>query len=380
MVESKGKKSYEPDEIIDGEVVSEFGGETYFNLPHVPDDQDVEQPTGFDTSRRDFVLRLAVGGAAALALGGSAALLVSRQNQGGKQTEVILPYGSNPGSDNVPSNVAELVQRVADLEHDLAARSAERDQAVSDLNIANTKNQELQAQLDAAIAQLNDAKSLNGLWQALDDVGLDSITQGALTVLGGALTTVVQIMATVQSGLTVGQNALQTFLKAIPNPAAGIKWLQSQVTALSNDLDWLSDQVEQAVQPVQPLAEQIAQFVLWVLERLPFGAGDRARAGLEAMQTVIGNLPDLISGINTSVLNPLASWFGDDKKKNLTGTLVDPLQTRVMTPTKDFAAKVSAFKTSYDQDFATPAQAALEQRAQIREQIKDAQARLSWLA
>lgn len=379
MTDPKRKRSYEPDEIIDGEVVSEFGGETYFNLPRVPDDQDMEQRSGFDTSRRDFVLRLAVGGAAALALGGSAALLVSRQNQG-KQTEVILPYGSNPGSDSVPSNMAELVQRVADLEHDLAARSAERDQAISDLNVANTKKQELQTQLDAALAQLNDAKSLDGLWQALDDVGLDSITQGALTVLGGALTAVVQIMATVQSGLTVGQSALQTFLKALPSPAAGIKWLQTQLSALSSDLDWLSDQVEQAVQPVQPLAEQISQFVLWVLERLPFGAGDRARAGLEAMQTVIGNLPDLINGTNTSVLNPLAGWFGDDKKRNLTGTLVDPLQTRVITPTKDFAAKVSAFKTSFDQDFATPAQAALDQRAQIRQQIKDAQANLGWLA
>jgi hypothetical protein len=370
MVNSKNN----PDDFVDGEVISEFEGETFLNLPPVPDqDSKLADPVTYDTGRRDFFLRMAVGGAAALAVGSSAALLVSQKR--GQTTEVIVPYGSGAEGGQVSGDLAELAQRIGDLEQQLAAIQFERDQAISDLNVSNTRISELQSQLDAALAQLQEAQGLNGLWQALDDVNLDSIVAGALTLVGSALNTMMEVLAIVQTGIVAGQTALTKFIQGIPGARQGIQWLQQRVTALSNDLEWLEGQVEQTVEPAEPFLTVIEEFILWVLDRLPFVSSDDARAGLEAMKTVIGSLPDTVAGINTSVLNPMAAWFGDDKSKSLTGTLVDPLQNQVLTPTKDLTAKVTSFKTTYQEEFASPATAALEQRTQIREQIKSAMAR-----
>src|SRR3990172_5335826 len=104
------KKSYESDDLIDGEVLSEFEGETMLNLPRVPDSgSSTADPVRFDSARRDFMLRMMVGGAAALALGGSAALLVS-QRRGGQTTEVIVPYGSGTEGGQVSGDLAELAR------------------------------------------------------------------------------------------------------------------------------------------------------------------------------------------------------------------------------------------------------------------------------
>src|SRR5687768_4491877 len=113
MVDNK-KKPIDPDDIIDGEVIGEYGSETFLNLPKVPDagDMAAAKVTASDNSRRDFVLRLLVGGASALALGGSGALWMNQKQQAANRTEVILPYGTNPSPDQ-PTNVAELMQRIA---------------------------------------------------------------------------------------------------------------------------------------------------------------------------------------------------------------------------------------------------------------------------
>jgi hypothetical protein len=373
------KKKIKPDDIIDGEVVSEFSDQTMMNLPQVPKRRAAEE-TAVDTGRRDFVTRIVLGGAAALALGGSAALLVNqRLRESGGTTEVILPYGGTSGGP-ATGDTADLVQRVADLEYNLAALTAERDQAISDLNVANTDLSELRSQLDVALAELAEAQEVNTLWQALDDIGLDSLVGTAFNALAVILTPMLEALSIVQTGIVLGQSAIQRLLQALPGPSDGIRWLAQRVAALSNDLEWLSQQVQQAVQPVEPFANLIAQFVLWVLDRLPFGAGDQARAGLEAMQTVINSLPDTVEGINTQVLNPLADWFGQDKSRNLVGTYVTPVQDRVIVPSTNLAEKVDEFKTAYQEQLVAPVQAALSERASIRSQIEAKLARTFWRA
>lgn len=373
------KKKIKPDDIIDGEVVSEFSDQTMMNLPQVPKRRAPEE-TAVDTGRRDFVTRIVLGGAAALALGGSAALLVNqRLRESGGTTEVILPYGGTSGGP-ATGDTADLVQRVADLEYNLAALTAERDQAISDLNVANTDLSELRSQLDVALAELAEAQEVNTLWQALDDIGLDSLVGTAFNALAVILTPMLEALSIVQTGIVLGQSAIQRLLQGLPGPSDGIRWLAQRVAALSNDLEWLSQQVQQAVQPVEPFANLIAQFVLWVLDRLPFGAGDQARAGLEAMQTVINSLPDTVEGINTQVLNPLADWFGQDKSRNLVGTYVTPVQDRVIVPSTNLADKVDEFKTAYQEQLVAPVQAALSERASIRSQIEAKLAQTFWRA
>lgn len=351
-------------EIIDGEIVAEFRDETLMNLPRLPEEEEeqerpappsitpplVQEPP--DPGRRQFFVRLAIGGATALALGGSAALLWQGRRE---PSIVVLPNGAQVEA-NGSVDVAALAQQVADLQHELAILTAERDQYKSDLA--------------RVLSRLEEAEQLNALYKQLDDIGLDDLLNGALSVVSAALAAVLGVVDLVQTGLADGEKRLSGLSANFPGPQDGIIWLQEQIGKLADGIEQLGKQVQAAVEPVEPYAQMIADFVLWVLERLPFGAGAKAKAGLEGMQAVITLLPNLVSGVNNTVLIPLADWFGEDQSRNLLGILVNPLADGLVKPAQDMMSKFDIFQIDYTDRLATPAQEALTQRAAIREQIQ----------
>jgi hypothetical protein len=382
------QNNHEPDEqyeIVDGEVVAEFHSETLMNLPVVPGDDYPAPPEGYseeryyDGGRRSFVTRLLVGGVAALALGGGAAIIY-RNSQQREPTVLILPNGSEMSVDDPEIDVGALFDRIAELEYELAAVTADRDQLISDMADGSSELEVLRSRVESLQNQLTDERSLNDLWQALDDVGLDSLLNSALQVVVGALSGVTNIATLLRTGLARGQEALDSFVARLPGPQDGIRWLGQQVEGLATLLDWLKEQVQEAVEPVEPFTSMIAEFVLWVLDRLPFGAGNQARAGMEAMQDVVNSLPDLVSGINTTVLEPLADWFGDNERVNLFGILLNPITDNVVQRAEDLLDEVAGFEASYEAQLSAPVSDALEERALIKAQIQELQVRLGRIA
>ncbi len=362
-------------EIVDGEIVAEYS-ETVLNLPPIlEEDGKMDEPAPeeivADPGRRGFVLRLLLGGAAAAAVGGSAALLYQQYRPRGPRI-VVVPNGTPLDS----TDTSALVAQIGEIDAALQAMTADRDRLLAELADANADLVELRAQLDDAVAQIERYRALNNLWQRLDDIGLDELLETALGVIGGALAGVMTVVRLLRAGLAAGQRAIDNFTALLPGPQDGILWLQRQVSALAASLEWLSEQVQEAVQPVEPFANLIASFVLWVLDHLPFGFGAKARAGLEAMQSIITGLPDLIAGVNEDVLDPLAEWFGQDEARSLAGILLKPITESVFAPAQDVLDKVAEFETTYKQELTEPAQEALAQRAELRGEIHQAQARL----
>ncbi len=364
----------QPKQIVEGEVLAEYS-DTMLNLPEVDDatlemrGRDGSPP---DPKRRQFITRLVLGGAAALAVGGSAALIYDRKRRDEEPQVVILPNSEESGGE--PS--AELLEQLGVLDYDLIAMTAERDQLISDLDQKQKELEAAQADLEAAQATLGEYAGLIDLWQQLDDIGIDSLIAAGLAAVGPTLSNVMSLIDLLSAGLKAGREVLDNFLASLPGPKDGIKWLQTQVTALAESIDWVVEQVQKAVDPVSPVAKQIANFVTWVLDRLPFGIGAKAKDGLEAMEALISDLPDLVEGINDSVLDPLADWFGDDKKVSLVGILIEPVQDNVVEPGDDVVEGVSDFEDTYLDKLVTPIKDALERRAGLRTQIEEAQARL----
>ncbi len=362
----------QPKHIVEGEVLAEYS-DTMLNLPEVDDatlemrGKDGSPP---DPGRRQFITRLALGGAAALAVGGSAALYYDKKRRDEEPQVVILPNeeGGEPS--------AELLDQLGALDYDLLTMTAERDQLISDLDQKQKELEAAQADLDAAQATLSEYAGLIDLWQQLDDIGIDSLLAAGLASVSLTLSNVMSLISLLSAGLETGREVLDGFLESLPGPADGIRWLQTQVTALAESIDWVVEQVQKAVDPVSPVAKQIANFVVWVLDRLPFGIGAKAKDGLEAMQALISDLPDLVEGINDSVLDPLAAWFGDDEKVSLVGILIDPVEKHVVDPSDDVVAGVSDFEDTYLDKLVTPIEDALDKRASLRTQIEQAQARL----
>ncbi|MBN1428219.1 MAG: hypothetical protein JXB07_07530 [Anaerolineae bacterium] len=372
MPQSEKDKQKPQEEVIDGEIVAEFRDETLMNLPKLPEEDEPEplaapnvvSPSDdepVETGRRQFVVQLVMGGVAALALGGSAALLLQRRRE---PSVVVLPNGTQVDV-NGSVDVASLAGQVAQLQEALDAVTAERDQYRRDL--ANTS-----ADPENLRLQLSEAQRVNDLWQQLDDIGLDDLLGGALQVVGTALGAVLGVKELLKTGLADAENRLDTFVANFPGPQDGIAWLQHQLDGLSNNLDQLAEQVQAAVEPVEPYTKMIADFVMWVLERLPFGAGAKAKAGMEGMQAIITGLPALVTGAKNKVFVPLIDWFGKDNNRNLLGILVNPLKEMLFKPAQDILTKLEGLQTDYENKLVSPTQAALGQRADIREQIRQA--------
>lgn len=361
------------DEVVDGEIIAELPDETLFSLPTVRDDRtenlgvprvDAAGDEPADSGRRQLLVRLAVGGVAALALGGSAALLYTSNNPG-DQRVVVLPNGSQVNSDGT-LDVAQLVKQIDQLQTELASTKTERDSLSTQLDACNKQLSTLQPTFQATQALLT-------LWQQLDAVGLDDLLAPALHAAATAFTAVQTVAAGLQAGISEGQDAIDSFTRSIPGPKAGLLWLQSQIRTLSVNLTKLVSQVQQAVEPVQPFTQQIASFVSWVLARLPFGIGDKATAGLNAMNGIITELPALVDGVDQQVLDPLIVWFGDDPNRNLTGILLDPIAKKLLDPARSIQTQLASFADTFQNTLITPAQTALDQRAVIRKQIAELQ-------
>jgi hypothetical protein len=322
------------------------------------DEADDDHPVSL--ARRQLLLRLLIGGGAALAAGGGTAVLLNRS----RQVIVIPGIGQVSGS-----GLGEASARLAALEGQLTAVIAERDQLVGELASAQAEISRLSAELDQTAAERDHLRELNALWEALDSVGLDDIVAAGLAAVAGVLSPLLVLVTLVLNNLRLGKDLLGDFTDNFPTPQAGIAWLKGRVVVLANDLDWLAEQVQQAVEPIEPFATLLLNFVLFVLDKLPFGAGQKARAGLDAMHVVLTSLPDVIDGVNGSVLDPLGDWFGDDEDKTLIATLIGPLIEKVIEPTETLTTRIASLNTTYQDDLSKPTEEALEQRAAIRAQI-----------
>lgn len=372
-------------EVVEGEVVSEFSGETLMHLPSVPDGTEYDEPLaipqppmsqpgansgddyGYNASRRQLIARLGIGGAAALVMGGAAAMVANNVLNSEPQV-VILPNGDAASVD--AANLEAMALQLQQLQQELALVRAERDELSSELEV-------VRAELAALQQRCGELEALNVLWNEHEAVGLDDQIRTAIVITGAILANLVSISFGVQAGIQAGQRVIDNFLRQLPVPQEGIRWLKTTIINLGLRVNELAAQIEEVVTPTSSIVTMVADFIIWILDRLPFGAGRQARAGMEAIENVVEEIPGLIDGVNTTVLTPLGTWFSDDEKKNIVAILINPLRNGVMSPSRDLLTEVTEFEESFNDAFGVAMQASLDKRAALLSQIRQSQAQLS---
>jgi hypothetical protein len=107
-----------------------------------------------------------------------------------------------------------------------------------------------------------------------------------------------------------------------------------------------------------------------ILDNLPFGLGDKLREVLDGLVGLVTSVDELVEGINTRILEPLrANWFSAEEGEGLGAALVDPLIEHVLDPVEAHLADLVTLADTWQAKLVEPAQQALEERAQIRQQI-----------
>jgi hypothetical protein len=231
---------------------------------------------------------------------------------------------------------------------------------------------EAQVALDAADAEIARLNGVIELYEDMDKVGLDSILQSGMAAMALPLQAVEVGAKALKTGLESIEEALISLEKALPTARESILWLETQVSAVAEGIEKLETALGKALEKANdhPVAQTLTDFGAMILDNLPFGLGDKLREVLDGLVGLVTSVDELVEGINTRILEPLrANWFSAEEGEGLGAALVDPLIEHVLDPVEAHLADLVTLADTWQAKLVEPAQQALEERAQIRQQI-----------
>lgn len=224
--------------------------------------------------------------------------------------------------------------------------------------------------LTATQEEIEALRELASLYAQMDSTGLDDRLTAGLETLGSLITSVRAAAESLSSGLAAGRAALQDFQSHFPSLQAAFQWLQQTAATLSQRTLALENSVNDLLSITGPLKETIGGFLGWLLDQLPLSAAETAREGLERTGEAVSALPDLLEGLYSRILEPMRDWFSPRPTAGLNGQLVTPLLAGVINPAETLMEQLTSLATTWEEEWVGPVQQALEQRREIRAQIR----------
>ncbi len=318
-------------------------------------------------SRRYFLASLFAGGILAASAGGAAAVALYDdgvrgwlRDQGWLPTQTALPPTVTPGPSPIPTLPAEALNQIAGLQAQLAAITAERDGLRQQITAAN-------GQLTTLQSTNQHSQDLLGLYRQLEQTNLDDIIVGALAALGIPVAAIEAIQVALSSGVVLAVRILQSIEDQMPLIAAGLDWLDQQVSTLAQGLQTLQGALEASTNT--PITRAVADFTSTVLDLLPFGVGTNIKRSLQVMGELVAKLPELLTNVSVRVLEPARAWIVAGKVGGLHDILLRPVREQVLNPAQQMVANAQNLNSVYNNQLAQPAQSALVERAKIRAEI-----------
>jgi len=340
------------------------------------------------TARRRFFVKVLGLGAAGLAAGGAGAWAKAEYDSAvlaaTSLPEVHLQLeGANAARAALELSYATLQTQAAEWQAQLAQATGQNAQLATalnttqtDLTAAQSANATLQAQLETVQAALETVNAklvrsgeLVGLYAQLDAIGLDGIVDGGLGLVTGALTTLGEPASALRGGVASARGLLSNFELTLPEVKDAMAWLGEQVVRLKVGLWSVESSAQSTVNSaVTGIAAAFGGFVGFVLDHLPFNIGDRVRATLSAVQTVLTGTTDMTDQAADRVLLKISKHV-EEGPNHWGTTLVTPLRDQTLAPADEVLAGLASTEATYAASLKDPAATAIAQRRAVREQI-----------
>ncbi|HID89657.1 MAG TPA: hypothetical protein EYH27_03655 [Anaerolineales bacterium] len=220
-------------------------------------------------------------------------------------------------------------------------------------------------------AEVGRLREVIGLYEAMEEAGLDERLEEALGMLDGLIGRLGEGAEALRSGLEAGRTALLDFQARFPSLQSAFQWLQQTLAALSQRMLALENSVNGLLEITGPLTETMGSFLRWILDHLPGPAASQVQDGLERLGEVVTMLPDLVEGLHQRILEPMDGWFGSRASTSLGATLVQPLLVHVFDPAESLLDRVAQLASAWEETRDALRQI-LERRKAIRSQIQGA--------
>ncbi len=234
------------------------------------------------------------------------------------------------------------------------------------------KNDAAQKELAAAQLQIEIYKGLAGLYDTLDNIGIDSVVGAALSAYKGTLNALGAGVNALREGIVNAENALDNFEKAFASIRAALTAAENAWANVNALLKNVQNLIAQASSPILPFVEQARKFFDDLLSKIPFGAGESARQTLNGITGLLVSIPAALDALDDGLFRALRQdWFSDDNARNLEATLTKPLINNVLQPTRKFLEQVDSTLNAWQAQVAQPVNAALAQREIVQTQIAE---------
>jgi hypothetical protein len=258
----------------------------------------------------------------------------------------------------------------ADLQAELDVALGRVDSLTEELIAYKTRTTELEAQLASTEGRVGVLGGLLALYSQLDELELDDVVEGGLDELGFWIDQALSHVPILRRGLTTADRLLGQLEASLPSIGDGIGWLQGIVNRLADALQVMEDSLEETVEPLQPLAAKLADFVTKILGWVPFGVGKRVQRGLEGILGVLTHVPELVRSMDGLVLAPLGDWFsGNDEQPAIQSGLIEPVKEDALRPAERLATDVEVVDKQLTEKLADPVRARLRARKPVLDEI-----------
>lgn len=338
-----------------------------------------------EIDRRAFLKALALTSVAATATGGGAALWFNRTREGARITAVTPPPPATAPEIMAASVAATPNSEVPDLLARLASSQAENLRLQAELDAAQRRlaaldaangdttqvNETLQMELASANNRVSLLAGLIALYEQLENVDVTDTIDAGLDTFGAVIGELVDDLPQFEDGLVRGAQALDNLEAQIPLVQNGRAWLEQHLTLLSPLYEEAEQVLRTAVETAGNFLQMLNEWFQGLLKWLPFGAGDRAAAVMDALTSLLDETPNTIQGLRRNVADPLDVWLeGEGAETALHNHLVKPLREEALSPAGEVARRVREQKTLYEEQVVEPAKRAVKSKELVREQIE----------
>jgi hypothetical protein len=334
--------------------------------------------------RRGFLRALAASATAATALGGGAALLANRAKAAPVKTMVVSAPATLPpvqaaiAATPAGSDTPDLLARLASAQAENLRLQSELDAALRQLEgleAANGDAGEANAALQTELASVNNRvgllAGLVALYEQFEQLDLSETVDSGLDAFGGVLDGLIEGLPGLEAGIDAGRAALDELDAHLPTMQNGRIWLEGHMGRLATFYDAAEQVLAVAVESAGNFLQKLNEWFQSILKWVPFGAGDRAGAVMNALVSLLDETPQTIHGLRSNIATPLDLWLQDEGGDvRLRARLVKPLKEQALEPAGAIAERARQTRERYVQELVEPVRTAAKSRNLIREQIE----------
>lgn len=331
-----------------------------------------------DSGRRNFLKGIVLTAMAATASGGGAAWLLNRQTSATIEVLEGPPAGYIPPTPlAINHNNNDFLTQLASAQAENMRLQAQLDAALRDLQQlqqangnSDLANQTLGQQLATANEQVGILTGLIALYEQLEGVDLGLVLEAGLQATGGILNELVERVPGLEEGLAAGQQALDNFEAQIPALEEGRNWLTTQVIRLNELYETAESVLKSVLESAGSFFAMLSQWFEEILSWLPFGMGEKTSRIMTALTNLLNETPPTITGLQGKVVEPLDGWLAGGENMALRQQLLKPMREQVLVPAGAITTTARTTQTIFHSQLVEPVQSQLLTRQMIQESLQ----------